>query len=628
MNILVTNISKLPLKNEEKNYLVDLNDYDGVPILAVHTNESILKCISHLKSVNGNGGINKIIALVSSIADNQISEVFNKTAFDYYSEKVKECCGDIEIKKINIETAENKPIPEAQILNQICSQIVPSDVVYIDNAGGARTTSSLIQLLAKLLKYKGIKNPYNLYSDIQNNQARIYDVSAFMEMTEIADAMNEFMTSGKAEQLNNIFKDKNLPEQYKKLLKIITEFSDKIRLGVVDSLDSTVEKLKQALDDCKSCSVENADNIGIIILKQFLETIDNKLIGDMQEGPDYLKITQWCIENGLIQQALTVFNEKMPRYLFNKGYIKVTDEERKACIESNTTFDWEYVAMWNHLLSVEKEENPMIAEFKDAVLKDKPSKNPLIQKRVAYIKTIDVHNPPTHFEDEYKCLEDLFKKNYKNNQAFQNDLCFTNPKVVFSLLGLDFTEKNSEKKREENFNSKFIGIKNLENSFIPSGFSFLIKKEKIIFMLYSYAYVKAVRNQSNHASAEENLSDEHKELLKKYGFNFDDNSLEIIKKNLELAAYAFIPDFDNKKKKTEAEPEVCIFSTDLKVGDVVTVNCVDKKIVHLGGYNYDIPLVIPEGENPIQYINCRLKVEIRQISKSQKICQVKYLETI
>ena len=33
-------------------------------------------------------------------------------------------------------------------------------------------------------------------------------------------------------------------------------------------------------------------------------------------------------------------------------------------------------------------------------------------------------------------------------------------------------------------------------------------------MLYSYAYVKAVRNQSNHASAEENLSDEHKELLK------------------------------------------------------------------------------------------------------------------
>ena len=50
----------------------------------------------------------------------------------------------------------------------------------------------------------------------------------------------------------------------------------------------------------------------------------------MQEGPDYLKITQWCIDNGLIQQALTVFNEKMPRYLFNKGYIKVKVEERKA----------------------------------------------------------------------------------------------------------------------------------------------------------------------------------------------------------------------------------------------------------------------------------------------------------
>lgn len=61
---------------------------------------------------------------------------------------------------------------------------------------------------------------------------------------------------------------------------------------------------------------------------------------------------------------------------------------------------------------------------------------------------------------------------------------------------------------------------------------------------------------------------------------------------------------------------------------MATANCVDKKIVRLDGYNYDIPLVIPEGENPIQYINCKLKVEIRQISKSQKICQVKYLEKI
>ena len=71
--------------------------------------------------------------------------------------------------------------------------------------------------------------------------------------------------------------------------------------------------------------------------------------------------------------------------------------------------------MWNNLLSVKKEKNPIIAEFKDAVLKDKPSKNPLIQKRVAYIKKIDVHNLPIYFEDEYKYLEDLFKKNYKNN---------------------------------------------------------------------------------------------------------------------------------------------------------------------------------------------------------------------
>ena len=73
MNILITNISVLPVKENKdgsmskgnlRKYKVNISDYDGAEIEAIHTNESILKCVSNIKSVKETGGINKIVARV------------------------------------------------------------------------------------------------------------------------------------------------------------------------------------------------------------------------------------------------------------------------------------------------------------------------------------------------------------------------------------------------------------------------------------------------------------------------------------------------------------------------------------------------------------------------------------
>lgn len=45
----------------------------------------------------------------------------------------------------------------------------------------------------------------------------------------------------------------------------------------------------------------------------------------MQHGPDYYSIVKWCVENGLVQQALTIFTEKIPSYIIGKNYMKVSD---------------------------------------------------------------------------------------------------------------------------------------------------------------------------------------------------------------------------------------------------------------------------------------------------------------
>ena len=639
MNILITNISVLPVKENKdgskskgnlRKYKVNISDYDGAEIEAIHTNESILKCVSHIKSVKETGGINKIVALVSNKVKNDCIEAYQSTALDYYCSKVQECFGDIEIVKISIETdsVDSVPVKEAVILKQICEQISKKDVVYIDSAGGARTTSSLIQLFTKILKYNGIKNPYSLYSDIQNG-AQIYDTTSFQKMTDIADSMNEFMTTGKSDQLQKYFSDKSLKQAYSDLLKTMTEFSDKIRLGVVDSLDSSVENLRICIDKCQKVSVDSEDEIGTVIINEFLPTIEEKLLGDMQEGIDYLKIVKWCIDNGLIQQAITVFNEKIPRYILNKGYIKVSDSMRNLCVENKKEYDWEYVSFWNYLAGckIEHQENPLIEEFKAVLLDGKSTKNSEINKVVKDLKKMPYPIPLNYeLNPKYKCL---YKLNCKTKNAFHNSIC-NDPNIIAELIGLDREKRTDEKKREDNFNSKFVGIKNIENGIIPEGFSFSIKKEKIVTILYGYSYIKALRNQINHASAEENLNEEQKNILAKYGYNFDDFSLKTVKANIENAILALdifnTLKIETEKKDVEVVEEPAIFSTDLKVGEIVSAICVGAKKVRIKGYEYDIPLVLPEWENPMDYVNQTLKAEIRQISKSQKICQVKFIE--
>ena len=66
-----------------------------------------------------------------------------------------------------------------------------------------------------------------------------------------------------------------------------------------------------------------------------------------------------------------------------------------------------------------------------------------------------------------------------------------------------------------------------------------------------------------------------------------------------------------------------ITPTDLKVGDVVTVTCIDKKKVRLDNYNYDIQLVLSHTIEPLDLLNKKFEVEVRQISKAGKIIQVK-----
>ena len=311
MNVLVATISVLPRpdsngKITNRKYEINIQNANTQPIDAVHTNESIIKAYARI-----NVKIDKIIALCSDAVLNVPNANFdNQTAFEYYAQQAKNLFEGVVLQHIPIENRKN-----SQILDDICNEISPNDVVYLDIAGGQRTIANIIQLLTKILQYKGIQNPLSLYSDIQNKNNFIVDTHEFTVMTNIADAINEFVTTGKSNQLNQYLKF--LPD-FKELLAAMNDFSEKIMLCNIGKLEETLSSLKKAIEKLRND--KTMPSIEHTIIKQLIPIIQDKLYVN-QDKINYKQIIKWCLDNGLIQQATTIYIEKIPVDYFDKGIL-------------------------------------------------------------------------------------------------------------------------------------------------------------------------------------------------------------------------------------------------------------------------------------------------------------------
>lgn len=546
MNILITNISAFPPPNRnvtEFEYEVRLEDCEVETIKAKHTNESVLKCLSQLRKIKFGGGVKKIIALVSQKTLKDKDERFdNCTAFEYFKNVASASFGFMpEIVEVKIETEEQKDRELHLVIDEICSNISDDDVVYIDAAGGKRTTTNVIQLVTNILEYKGIENPLTLYSDIQNNPF-ITDTKAFEQLTDLADAFNEFMTSGKSNILQKCIRESKTSEksleQYDALVTAMCEFSDKIKLGKVDDLESTLMKLKYGIEQCKE---NKGDNIESVIVNQFLPIIKQKFFGESEDrGVDYIKLVEWCLENDLLQQALTIFTEKIPISIFEKkivcynGDIKqVKREYREGLNNPRDASEWETYILYEKLMNsteVLGSDKALISKFCECLINGKFSKESQLNKVLKEVRQFLEGNKANC--RTVTLLEKFFNGkdlSMQNHNKRKNEIV-TNKKFVGQLLGLSVDCKQSKNTMAD----KFSFVEALKAGKIERKGDFIFNKG-CAEVMYGYLYVKSVRNTVNHASSEENLNEEQKKVLSELGYDFTSYDFATVKKNISKA---------------------------------------------------------------------------------------------
>lgn len=645
MNILLANISTLPApqkdgaKKPQLKYQVMIPECSENTIWAYHTNESIVKCVAALNRVRKSGGINKIIALVSNkVLKSQSAHFDNMTAFSYYKQVVREKMPNAEIVQIRIENDNDSEREVSQILSDICVHIDSGSEVYIDSAGGQRTIINIIQVLTNILRYKGISNPYTLYANIQSD-GKIVDTSEFSRMSLMADAFNEFMTTGKADQLQECFTDTPVDHSFRRLSDAMVKFSDNICLGYVERLDDVVTELRAAFALCRENQVK--DEIESAIVQQFIPEIESKMLGDGEGVVDYSKIITWCINNNLIQQAVTLFTEKIPKYLFDKGVIVYKGEQKKEKEDYENkpkgigANDWESYAFYTEALNRDVSGEcpasnlPLVKELTEVLKESATPKSPKVKEVADTIKLFKQQFPNCSHTPPYTELEQKIDKAIQNMTAktypgFISTVC-NQPPTCADFLGIPTESKD----KNNTISKKFDAIASIEASEaiktrckLPNDkYTMFIDKDAAKKLYYGYLYVKALRNRINHASSDENLTKEQENKLQHYGYDFVNYDMPTVRKNICTAFRCVEGAVALTTVKPIEKVEKLFHPTNLKVGDTTTALLVGKKKVQIADHDYEVQLVVPKHlAEPRQYDE--VEVEIKQISAAGKIIQV------
>ena len=554
--ILITQLSPLPRTRSVTRYRVTLPDRDTDYIEAVQTNESIIRCLSHLQTIKNGGGIDVIIVLGTRQTNESVVELFgNMTAFQYYEHVVEECGFTPEYLCLNIDD-----IGITETFSQICSEIKRDDIVYIDSAGGQRTVSNLVQIVTKMLNYLGIQNPYTLYASRQEGQEPIIETTAdFVRLMNLAEAFNEFMTTGKADQLQRCLIDKERHPDYANLLSAMQVFSDKIRIGDVETLDDVLNDLQNAINQCRTCR-EN-DSIETVILRTYLDVIEDRLLAREAKKIDYLKIIQWCLDNSLIQQALTLYVEKVPAVLFDRHIIKYDGNYAQACTlhddarKKNPALpsSWEMQAVYTEILGCSSPpnnesilEDPVVNELRDALRNGIKSKSPEV---IDVLRSINAFASSWRSYKSQSPREKLIADLLNRNRTIVNirglkAMIANQEKTMYQLLypqlvSIDKGASSSMSKTIEIIQTKLDSINQIvQEGRLPYSYSTVLDISLVAKILMSYVYAKVVRNRINHASSEENLSRLQKETIETYGINLKNMDLPTILHNLQNAVAA------------------------------------------------------------------------------------------
>lgn len=516
---LKNNENHIIIENNEDydSYIID-NDNNKLAFSGCHTNDAPARFLLKLAEYNKEP-IDKIFCIVSKDVYNiKLPQLENessklrlekgKTAFDRFSTLIRNEVGpSIEIIPIYYDfDPNNEDFDPKDKPTYIYNQIKTSDIgklIYIDYTGGLRDSSLFMIALIRYLEFKGIVCRDIIYSDFFSTPKAIRNIRYIYDMFDMINGVSEFVGTGNARQLIELQGETTNSDIVKTFVKTLQDFSNAIAICDVSKIQTTIESISTAINTLEN---DTSDDIFVQMFKTLIPTVKEKLyIG--KEPPSILDLSQWCLENNMLQQAVTIYNEKILFYYYdhytefynefkngqsyniNKKEAKDLWSDFNKYIRNKTLYDG-----LNLTKIIENDLNNKIRDLSEKY-KENFQENPDLLINDLKINHISLWN----------AIEDIFKTIDPKKNITRND-----------LLSCIFYGSNSDeiKKVKDKVKDKYKQI-----AYITASLDALEKNNNELWRAMKYYHaIKILRNNINHVSGDVgSMNAKMQEYLEKKG---------------------------------------------------------------------------------------------------------------
>ena len=581
MNVILTNISKLKEGANSSNYHSEYEKDYGM-VSGLRTSDAPVKVLMLSMLKEKCTEPIKIVALATKESES-VFDGFKQEMQAFADEKgltLEETkCVVIQEKSKSIDINSEAELEYAKAIQEIVQVIPPQSSVYLDTTGGFRNIAYLVIAVLRILEFSKITVKKAVYSKFENHT--VMNFTQTYRLLDLINAANSFTAFGNSTELKQFFGERQNP-QIASVIQAMNDFSEAVALCRTKKLDDKLKKLNESLTDLETMVPSQEDEV---LFSSLSRLIRRKFHMGEQNEIGYPEIIQWCLDNQMIQQAVTIYTERIPEYLLKENFYQVSDTLKQE-IDSKKGYNDRYYAIFysdqHSFMSFTPPsvQAPIAAYLKrytdnEAFIKDMSESTKvqeLIRKNQAYRDGIDLvtesglisnftllntlfdrrgrrvsdFNDPIYSNKHKNLLPIAQKHNAKSKEKF---IC-----VLMSQLSHEeycLLQGGNEQQKTRYKDGHLNAIEYLDEMVKEqSDYSILVSTSDMQKIMREYYYIKSfLRNAINHANDEAARSDETIEYFNRHGYSTDDNiSLDKVK---EILGNALVHIKKCKKEHTD-----------------------------------------------------------------------------
>ena len=373
-NIILTFLSDVKTNVKDNAVFISETKYTNVDGENTHiTNESAIRYLQQ-KYFNEKQTLDKIFIIASKkIRENDIATKDGKIFLlddkpikhlDYFKKRMRKFLPNIDTcitdKTIcpyeeDSTSVENlKSVAEvAGRIQNYAEQVGEKVILHADLSGGMRHINMMMLDVIRLLEYSDIEIGKLLYSNYNSDKkiGTVEEVKDIYDLFQLISGVEEFVQFGSVKALEKYYDSGNYKDSLsvplKKLINAMGNFAEAIKLCHYGQFSESIQNLHDAVRDFEADPANVQDVLMARLIGRIRKDYENLIV---TRERDDVRIIRWCIDNGYMQQALTLYTERIPEYLGEMGCIVQTEEESKI-LDDLVHKDTMHRNRWYYLLN-------------------------------------------------------------------------------------------------------------------------------------------------------------------------------------------------------------------------------------------------------------------------------------